>query len=1068
MLRALVFIAAAVGPSWLWAGTAAAETSTEAFERIIRNGAKLGEPLGLDQPRGERIDDLQAQYRTLFAQGRVADAIPLAERALALLRRRFPNSNQLGVGLNDLALLYSRGGRAKEAVPLMREAIALWERRGDQASVASGSTMLAEMEMALGRLGEAEALARRALALQERIGAPPADIATTLNNLATILETADRFDEAGALHDRALALRERSLGPRHADVAQSHVNRSVNRLRRGQFAGAEADARTAMDILSATKGPQHPDTLRAEGNLALLYQQSGRVREAIAILERLIPPFQRAVGPESTDVVTLRNNLAVALMGENKFEQAETEFRKLDDLLRRLVQPNHPVRLQVLGNLALTQLSQRRPAEAIGTLEQVVTLRRGTPDGSPLALAEAELNLGMALLLAERPVDAIERLRAGVDRLRRSVGDGHPNVVTAYGNLGGALLAVGRIDEALSALREAARVAAARPWLDRSRPSTLLAAGPAESGARALRPAEIERGFQRIHLAAVAAKRRGSVAATDAALIEEAFQVAQGILDGAAGAALRQVGQRIASSTSPISAKVKELQTLVDRLPAVEQRMLAAAAPDAARQARDALTAAQSRIAALEAEVIALDPAFARLVAPRPLDIAAARARLRDDQALVLLVPTPGIATGSGTVPGDVHVIVVTRTAQRMVTTGMSPATLAEDVAALRCGLDVVGAWQGTGVERCTRLVGPYDTVDQNNGRPLPFDLLRAHRLYTGLLGPIAAETAGKDLLVVVDGPLGSLPLHTLLTAPPSTRFATGGAEFAALPWLANAHAVTVLPSVASLAVLADLPPSRATRPYLAFANPLLDGEPGNEAHRRRAALARAARDCATVRPPPPPGGTSGGTASLSPTGIADVAALRTEAPLPETADEVCAVADAFGAGAGDVRLAGAMREPVIKGERLADYRVIHFATHAMLAGSVRGNDEPGLVLTPPATGTRADDGYLAASEVAELDLDAEWVILSACNTAGAQQPGAEPLSGLARAFFYARARSLLVSHWYVSSNATVDLVTRAFADPAAAMGPRRAAVLQAAMRSMIANGHHPSRWAPFVVVGGG
>ena len=96
------------------------------------------------------------------------------------------------------------------------------------------------------------------------------------------------------------------------------------------------------------------------------------------------------------------------------------------------------------------------------------------------------------------------------------------------------------------------------------------------------------------------------------------------------------------------------------------------------------------------------------------------------------------------------------------------------------------------------------------------------------------------------------------------------------------------------------------------------------------------------------------------------------------------------------------------------------------MAGDISGTSEPGLILTPPKEQTELDDGYLSASEVAALKLDADWVILSACNTAAGGAQGAEALSGLARAFIYAGARALLVSHWAVSSEATVSLITHA------------------------------------------
>ena len=158
----------------------------------------------------------------------------------------------------------------------------------------------------------------------------------------------------------------------------------------------------------------------------------------------------------------------------------------------------------------------------------------------------------------------------------------------------------------------------------------------------------------------------------------------------------------------------------------------------------------------------------------------------------------------------------------------------------------------------------------------------------------------------------------------------------------------------------------------------------------------------------------------------------------------------------------------------LAQYRVLHFATHGALAGQLSGTTEPGLILTPPALGSEEDDGYLSASEIAGLKLDADWVILSACNTAGGsgRGDGAEALSGLARAFFYAQARALLVSHWEVNSEAAVKLITGAVGETARDATVGRAEALRRAMLALIDNGErdhgHPAYWAPFAVVGEG
>jgi CHAT domain-containing protein len=247
-----------------------------------------------------------------------------------------------------------------------------------------------------------------------------------------------------------------------------------------------------------------------------------------------------------------------------------------------------------------------------------------------------------------------------------------------------------------------------------------------------------------------------------------------------------------------------------------------------------------------------------------------------------------------------------------------------------------------------------------------------------------------------------------------------------------------------------------------------------------------------------------------------DLAELRTQEPLPETADELCAVAEALGA-------VGSQQDTIWLGERaternlkrlsregkLARYKVLHFATHGLLSGEseaiLKAKAEPALILTPPKEGTPAseleeDDGLLTASEVAQLELDADWVVLSACNTAAGEKGDAEALAGLARAFFYGKARALLVTHWPVNSDAAVKLTTRAF--EALKINPSigRSEALRRSMVELITGDRpqegeraselhsrgfeprplkremakgkpqdaHPATWAPFVLVGEG
>jgi CHAT domain-containing protein len=206
---------------------------------------------------------------------------------------------------------------------------------------------------------------------------------------------------------------------------------------------------------------------------------------------------------------------------------------------------------------------------------------------------------------------------------------------------------------------------------------------------------------------------------------------------------------------------------------------------------------------------------------------------------------------------------------------------------------------------------------------------------------------------------------------------------------------------------------------------------------------------------------------------------LRRLDPLPGTERELAMLARSLRNGVTALRLGAEATETAVKRDTsLSDAAVVVFATHGLLPGEMGQAAEPGLVLTPPEAADSFDDGLLTASEAAELSLAAQWLILSACNTAspGGEQ-GAEALSGLARAFLYAGADSLLASHWRVSDDASAELTVQTIR--AGQSGRSQAEALQAgqmAVREGIgidglplvewqAHWAHPAAWAPFALI---
>jgi CHAT domain-containing protein len=360
------------------------------------------------------------------------------------------------------------------------------------------------------------------------------------------------------------------------------------------------------------------------------------------------------------------------------------------------------------------------------------------------------------------------------------------------------------------------------------------------------------------------------------------------------------------------------------------------------------------------------------------------------------------------------------------------------------------------------------------------YDRAAAFGLYQDLVAPVEGALVGvKRLYTVTSGSLGDLPLSVLMTRAPRPGSDDSDEALADpdTPWLIERYALSTLPSVSSLGVrgregekdsLGSRPTGSVrvagTVPFVGYGAPVLFGSGG------------PARG--------PDGRPATGTAIATFENghpLADPQWLRANFGfLTGPLRELPRMAAELGAPRGSVHLEAAATEQAIKADAsLADARIVAFATHGFLPGQVPGISEPGLVFTPPTTASLTDDGVLTASEASSLRFTADWIFLSACDTASSDGQGAEGLSSLSRAFLYAGARALLASHWPVDDAATAALTSQTLALRQANPSLTRSQALQQAMR-IIRTGRmpdgarlpgwsprwaNPARWGGFTII---
>ncbi|MGI9406215.1 MAG: tetratricopeptide repeat protein [Hyphomicrobiaceae bacterium] len=1007
-------------------------------------------------------------YQVASKAGKLKEAIAAAETALQLGLRDYGPQHQNTVTFRvNLAALYVRAQKFTEAEKLYREAVSALTPLVGEKSIQLVDVLLdlGTAQIRTGRLSDAKISVGRALSIaEEGFGPNHPKTGTALNNLGEVLRHQGKLSESIPLYQRSLAIAERpGSKTKPASIALRRGNYALILKQLGRFVEAEEQYRKALVAMETAYGPDHPNVAITLDNLGNLYLAQSRYKDAEKFYLRAQATFQKIYGPNHTSTATSLNNLGALYWETRRYPEAASHYKRALDVSEKIHGPKHPSTALVLDNLAGAYQRMKKNADALALRQRALAIfEEAFGDAHPRTSTTLS-NLAELYEDVNRSEDAEILYRRSIKVNDSVFGPDHPSTSLGYGNLASLKMkqrlygdAIEHGQKGIDALiRHTNRVA--------------LAGGSAEGMLKR------RRWMFHNHVRSaywLAQKNR----AAGPALMDRAFIAAQWSAHSAAAAALAQMSTRFGAGDGALAQLVRESQDLSEQRQKIDKAILAAVSrgvpvTDAGLVAKRAeLAGVDERLGGITRQFETRFPEYASLANPQPLTISETQKLIGPGETLAFYLHVPLAARGRD----SVFIWVLTRDEARWFRGEFEGERLGDVIAALRCGLDAA-AWHGTGEQRCNGLLNTtFTQASAASGTLLPFNLKLAHKLHAALLKPFEAATEGRELMVVATGPLTQLPFQVLVTDPPANDFAEPD-ELKDVAWLGRSAAVSVLPSVNSLKALrAFAKDSQATKPFAGFGNPLLTGRNGDD----RSAwakqkcpgtrdLGRRISDRLAALP---------GIGSFFRGAIADVARLRRQVPLPDTADEICAVADELAVREDDIWLGERLNENAIKtasaDRQLLSYKVLHFATHGLIAGDLKGLAEPALLLTPPDKPTERNDGLLTASEVAQLKTDADWVVMSACNTAAGDAEGAEALSGLARAFFYSGSRALLVSHWAVYSSAAVELTTGTFTALQSDRTISRAEAFRRAMARVIDSGAdykaHPAYWAPFVIVGEG
>lgn len=765
--------------------------------------------------------------------------------------------------------------------------------------------------------------------------------------------------------------------------------------------------------------------LNNQVELAKSISAQGRLTEAEILARNCFIDGIKAFGRYSYYTGRLAGSYVRILLQQGRYAEAEQLARAAIDIFRQVGTPEDSTYIyDMRSELGVALVAQRRYTQALDEFTAMGVAFRSMPS-LQVQLERGNAYWALALIETGNPVVALAMLDRLLESSRRWLGPEHPDTAILQALHALALARLKQPEAALNEFRSVQNVLIAEAQLQSEEASPLQA-----QSLTLLLEAYLHL------LGEVHGTPIEQSAKIDAA--NEAFRITDLLRGQSTQQAVVASATRVAVNDLQFGKEIRKQQDLQLEGAALFRIMRDLMTAPQEQQLPKVMADMQQRIESIRQEQKQLNvdlgkrfPAYANLIRPQPPSLAEARAVLRPGEALLNLFVAPGAT------------FVWAMKKEGVVAFSVVPIDR-----------DTVGGM-------VSKLRSALDPGDVDIDRSLPrFDLDVGFELYSKLLTPVAAGWMdATSLLVVANGAMSQLPLAVLPTAKSALAGRQGMpySEYGNVPWLIRQTAVTQLPSVNALVVLRKLPLGSADRdPFVGFGDPLFAKDPLPASRKRKL------RNTIITR------------SATNPNATDNLDWMRYSAipPLPDTREEILSLATTLKADiTKDVFLGAEASKDNLKRLDLSKRQVVAFATHGLLPNEFPGVNEPSLALAYQQDGTH---GLLTLEDILSLKLDADWVVLSACNTAAGDGRGADAVSGLGRGFFYAGTRALLVTHWPVESVSARLLVTGVFERQAIDPSLSRAQALRQSMLSLMQRNSgsfayaHPLFWAPYSLVGDG